>query len=432
MPEEQCKDLVRIHEGAVAVDGADAVAVSIGTQSRVEFSSEHRLPQGVDVRFDRFRMHAAESRIARAANLVAGDAIAAQQLGQQARGRSMHGIRDEAESRVAKLFPVHQFFEFVEIRLTGFQRLNEIFLRWQRGNVRTLHDFEIAFNLRHDGRQSRAAVARFVLDAIPWIGIVASGDHQAAGRSALPHEQGNCRSGAGLVGQENGRTGGRNHVGRDRGDFIRGESMVIADDDAFARILATHDVAGNGLRHNTRIRESKIFRDDAPPAIGAELNGVHICRCKVYARRTIRQQPDWPVTGGLSAAALRAISRFCQRPGRVRAGRWQNREMARRAAAERPPVTGQSGCWRIVRLAYTLHRHIWTPLSSAPMAGGASSRKILLSRMRVLWRNPLPATSCVARMRAKASSSAMTIDSPRMKSPRSRPTWFLPPVRPFS
>ena len=44
VPDEQCKDLVRIHERTVAVDGADAVSIAIGAQAGVEFSGEHRLP----------------------------------------------------------------------------------------------------------------------------------------------------------------------------------------------------------------------------------------------------------------------------------------------------------------------------------------------------------------------------------------------------
>ena len=50
--------------------------------------------------------------------------------------------------------------------------------------------------------------------------------------------------------------------------------MVVADDDALARIFAAHDVTGDGLCHNPRVRERKILGDDAAPAIGAECDVV--------------------------------------------------------------------------------------------------------------------------------------------------------------
>ncbi len=75
MPDEQCKNLMGVDERAVAVDGADAVAVAIGAQAGVVFSGKHGLPQRFDMRLDRLRMHAAETRIARAANFITSDAI---------------------------------------------------------------------------------------------------------------------------------------------------------------------------------------------------------------------------------------------------------------------------------------------------------------------------------------------------------------------
>ncbi len=74
--------------------------------------------------------------------------------------------------------------------------------------------------------------------------------------------------------------------------------MVVADDDALARVLGAHDVTCDGLRHDARIRESKILRDDAAPAIGSELDRGHECREKVYAMRTLCQKPDWPASRG--------------------------------------------------------------------------------------------------------------------------------------
>src|SRR5260370_12669463 len=158
-------------------------------------------------------------------------------------------------------------------------------MRWQRRAVRALHDCEMVWNLRHYGRQSRTAVARFVLDAIAWIGVVARGDHRATSRTALPHEEGNRRGGTGLVRQKSGRAAGGHHFGSGSGDLVRGEAMVIADDDTLARIFASHDVARDSLCHDARVCERKIFRDDATPAIGAQLDRSHRKLSRVYAKQ---------------------------------------------------------------------------------------------------------------------------------------------------
>jgi len=84
--------------------------------------------------------------------------------------------------------------------------------------------------------------------------------------------------------------------------------MVIADDDAFARIFAAHNVTGDGLRHNARVRERKIFRDDAAPAIGSnriEVIAGEYTRCDMPAK-----QPDWPVVeaGRLRRRPLQELS----------------------------------------------------------------------------------------------------------------------------
>ena len=83
------------------------------------------------MRLDRFRMYPAEARVARAANFIAGDAIAPEEFDEQARGRAMHDIGDEAELRLPQPLPIDQFFECVEIRRARFQRLNEVFPRRQ-------------------------------------------------------------------------------------------------------------------------------------------------------------------------------------------------------------------------------------------------------------------------------------------------------------
>jgi len=116
---------------------------------------------------------------------------------------------------------------------------------------------------------------------------------------------------------------------------------------------------------------------------------------------------------------------------RERARNVENREMARRAAAERPPVTGQSAVGELFRLAYTLHRHIWTPLSFGTDGWrGIIAEDFTFANARVVAQS-------IARyvVRCEDARKGVIIGYDHrfasMKSPRSRPTWFLPPVRPF-
>src|SRR5580704_15994089 len=76
VPDEEREDLVGIAEGAVAIDRADAVADTVGGESDIVFAGEDGCAERIDVRLDRLGMRAAEKRIARAANFVAGDAVA--------------------------------------------------------------------------------------------------------------------------------------------------------------------------------------------------------------------------------------------------------------------------------------------------------------------------------------------------------------------
>jgi len=77
------KMLVRIDERTVAVDGPDAVAISVRAEAGVVFSGTHSLAQVFDVRLNRLGMHAAETRVARPANLIAVNSVAAEELWQQ-------------------------------------------------------------------------------------------------------------------------------------------------------------------------------------------------------------------------------------------------------------------------------------------------------------------------------------------------------------
>src|SRR5579864_2165513 len=100
MPNQQGEDLVGINEGGVAVDGSDAVAVAIGTEGCIVFSGAHGLTGGLDVRLDGLGVNAGEARVACAANLIAGYAIASEKLTEQTRRGAVHWIAHKAEFRI--------------------------------------------------------------------------------------------------------------------------------------------------------------------------------------------------------------------------------------------------------------------------------------------------------------------------------------------
>src|ERR1700740_788263 len=102
MPNEQREDLVRVYERAVAVDGADTIAIAVGAERSVAFYRAHRQPGSLDVWLERFGMNSREARITSSADLITGDAVAGEQLVQEAGGGSVHGIADEAELSVAQ------------------------------------------------------------------------------------------------------------------------------------------------------------------------------------------------------------------------------------------------------------------------------------------------------------------------------------------
>ena len=155
VPDEQGENLVRIDERAVAIDGADAVAVAVGAEAGVVFSGAHGLAQRVDVRLDGFGMDAAEARIARAANFVAGDAVAAEKFEEQAGGGAVHGVGDEAKFGVANALPVDEFFDGVEIRSARIERLNQIFARGERRNAVALNVRRVRFRFARRWKATR-------------------------------------------------------------------------------------------------------------------------------------------------------------------------------------------------------------------------------------------------------------------------------------
>ena len=139
MPKKDGEDLVRRDERAVGIHGADAVAIAIGGKAGVVASGENGFAQCRDVRLDGLRIDAAEERIASAAYLVAGEALAAHQRRQQPASGSMHGIDDEAQASGAHFFPIHQLLDGIEIGPQNIERMNLPGTRRQRGNATGQH-----------------------------------------------------------------------------------------------------------------------------------------------------------------------------------------------------------------------------------------------------------------------------------------------------
>ena len=51
--------------------------------------------------------------------------------------------------------------------------------------------------------------------------------------------------------------------------------MVVADDDALARVLAADDISGNRVGNSLDVIEREVVGDNAPPAISAKTNLLH-------------------------------------------------------------------------------------------------------------------------------------------------------------
>src|SRR5579885_655530 len=109
---------------------SDAVAVTIRSETGIIAAANGFTERG-DVRFDRLGIRAAEERITRAANLMAGYAVPPHQRNQQTARRAVHRIDDEAKLGGSQLFPVDQFVDGIEIGRKDIERMDLIRTRRQ-------------------------------------------------------------------------------------------------------------------------------------------------------------------------------------------------------------------------------------------------------------------------------------------------------------
>src|SRR5215469_17736375 len=105
---------------------ADTVAVAVCSETGMVAAAANRFAKRPHVRFDRFRIDAAEKRIPRAAYLVTGYAVPPHQRKQEPAGRSVHRIDNEAKPGRSEFFPIDQFVDGIEIGGEDVERVNTI------------------------------------------------------------------------------------------------------------------------------------------------------------------------------------------------------------------------------------------------------------------------------------------------------------------
>src|SRR5271169_2772775 len=112
---------MRRNKRAIAVDRADTVGVAIQGETCIVVALANRLSQRLHMGINRLWIHAAEKRIARPANFVSRDTLAAEQIKQQSAARAVHGIDDESKSRSTKTIPIDKLCERFEVRSAHIQ-----------------------------------------------------------------------------------------------------------------------------------------------------------------------------------------------------------------------------------------------------------------------------------------------------------------------
>ena len=163
-------------------------------------------------------------------------------------------------------------------------------------------------------------------------GIVAGGDLNSAGGAALAHEQRKRGSGARLRRRARPECRSRKQLRRRRARNVRSRSACRSRPARRARLFGAHHVARDGVRDFADVLVREILGDDAAPAVGAKFDCAH---GKQYKRSDIaggkQLSGNWWFASDAKWLScykqarefllLRAISRFCRRPGRGRAGR---------------------------------------------------------------------------------------------------------------
>src|SRR6202035_118057 len=147
------------------------------------------------MRLDGFGIHAAEKRVARAANFLAFNSIAAKEVAQKPAPCPVHRIDKKPKLRRAQTVPIHQSCQRFQIRRTHIERSNQI-LSWRKcRHTIVQHLAKLRFNLSNNRGRSRTSVTRLKFYAIPAEWIVARRDLNSPRCPAQPHKQRKSRRG---------------------------------------------------------------------------------------------------------------------------------------------------------------------------------------------------------------------------------------------
>ncbi len=218
------------------------------------------------MRRDGLRIDAGEQRVQFAANFEVRDAALGKDAFQHAAPGAIHDVDGELEAGFLDQLQVDEVLDGRDVGRLEIGKRHAAALALQARRI------QLALDRTHDRRRTRAAIAGLVFHAIPVEGIMAGGDHHAAGGAQVLHRIRERRRGRVVVGEPYGDARGGENFGDDLGRALRGKARVVADDQAFARVLMLVDVDGHRVANAPHVVEGEIVGDDAAPSVRSELN----------------------------------------------------------------------------------------------------------------------------------------------------------------
>src|SRR5947208_2554902 len=190
------KNLMRINEAAVFCNGADAVGVTVCSQTGVAVILYHCLLKQGHVRPDRLWINAWEKRIQLLTNSYVPDASLFKDIGQNAAAGAVHGIDHKSKIRFSDETEISEAADCASV---GLLQIN--FFDWGGATIRHSSDANFVFNHFHDRGRGRPAELRFELHSIPVPWVVAGSDDNASGCTRSLDRQRDCRGGAVITGE---------------------------------------------------------------------------------------------------------------------------------------------------------------------------------------------------------------------------------------
>ena len=193
------------------------------------------LLQHRDVRRYRLGIDSRKQRIQFAANLEVIDAILGEDALQHAASGAIHHVDGKLESGFLDCLQIDEVLDGGDVGRLEIGERDAAALALQARRI------QFALDRPHDRRRARAAIIGLVLHAVPVEGIVAGGDHHAAGRAQILHRVRQRRSRRVVVRQAYGNARGGEHFGDNLRRLLRDEARVVADDQAFAGVLVAYE-----------------------------------------------------------------------------------------------------------------------------------------------------------------------------------------------